>query len=73
MANYLNYTCPKCGGGENISVAVVVGAKLLPAGHVIENVGELDIWECSGATCHICGYEGEAKEFMPLTGATHAH
>ena len=21
----------------------------------------------------ICGYEGEAKEFMPLTGETHSH
>jgi hypothetical protein len=73
MSNYLNFTCPKCGSGENISVGVIVGAKLLPTGYIIEDDGHLNIWDCSGASCHICGYEGEAKEFMPLTGETHSH
>jgi predicted nucleic-acid-binding Zn-ribbon protein len=70
VPNYLNYTCPKCGSGEEISVSVIVGAKLLSSGYSIDDV-EID--EFSGTECHGCGYVGEAKEFMPLTGATRSH
>ena len=41
ISNYLNFTCPKCGSGENISVGVIVGAKLLPTGYIIEDDGPL--------------------------------
>jgi hypothetical protein len=73
MANYLNFTCPKCGSGETISVSVPFSAKLLPTGYIIEDDGHLEIWDCTSSECRACGYVGEAKEFMPLTGATHSH
>jgi hypothetical protein len=73
MSNYLNLTCPKCASGENITIAVIVSAKLSPTGYTIEDDGNLDIWDCTGTECHACGYVGEAKEFMPLTGETHSH
>jgi hypothetical protein len=67
MPNYLDFTCPKCRSGDGICVAVVITAKFLPERFVIDNPPELDIWSCSGASCEVCGFEGEAKEFMPLT------
>jgi hypothetical protein len=70
MPNYLNYKCPQCGSGEEISVSVIVGVKLLSSRYSIQ---DLEIDDCCGTECHVCGYVGEAKEFAPLTGATHSH
>jgi hypothetical protein len=70
MPNYLDYKCLKCGSADGISVSVIVGVKLLSSGYSIE---DLEIDDCCGTECDVCGYVGEAKEFAPLTGASHSH
>jgi len=63
MSNQFDMRCPQCGATDQIKIAAEVTIHLLPDGSDV--VGDHSWGSESFTLCDACGFEGEAKHFMP--------